>query len=226
MKRLNAKVVAAVIAIVCACSLFAARVHQVNAEAYHRVEEIHETGERFALDGSFAEYAYENTKEYSLEVTGANIMSCNEYLERYGEDEYEYTKYDDTDRDAPTLVVLDMVIERGGARGDVPPVEELGYLDSLGWSLICNDARNLWLRVDTGLFATSVPQIEGAFQLAVLPGTSFEVHVPFCTTFAKDFPSPIGEDYRPVLEEGAYTLAVTNVPVRHMVEIVAKRFRP
>ncbi|MBY4797508.1 hypothetical protein K6V98_03940 [Collinsella sp. AGMB00827] len=172
---------------------FAMGVTWVNRVAPTYPSEVHSLGEPVALKGSFAEYEYEHTDPYEITVTGASRMSVNEYISRFAPDsslrapDYNYIASDTTDFDQVNLVVLDIVIRNDGTGG-----EESGYLDSLGWSLLSEAQRHLWLRVDSELFNLSVSQIEGAFQLSVKPGTEFTVHVPFSTTERDGFLAPRG----------------------------------
>ena len=48
--------------------------------------ETHEMHENVSFDGAFLSFASENTSGYSVNVTNAEKMSYNEYIERYGLD--------------------------------------------------------------------------------------------------------------------------------------------
>lgn len=184
-----------------------------NPPTYPRVD--HSMGEDIELDGAFAEFAYENTDGYSIAVTNAERMSPREYLDRYARGpSVPENPYDSTDEEAKVLIVLDIEI-----RNDKKSSEDRGYLDSIGWSLIPEEKKERWLRVDSSLFGLSVPQIEGAFQLSVKPGTEYTVHVPFSTSIYDEFPASAGMGHKPLLDSGSYDFFVTNVPTRHVVTI-------
>lgn len=195
---------------------FGARVYAVNASAFKYPQQLHEMGECVELDGAFAEYSYENTDGYAVKVGSAKLMSQAEYLDAYAAEggDYEPSTFDTTDADAKTLAVLDVSISNNKS-----PEEARGYLDSLGWSLLPEDHKELWLRVDNALFDASVPQLEGAFHLSVKPGTSFTVHIPFSVTESNSFPAKADGSHRVELERGAYVLTLTNMPTRHQVRI-------
>lgn len=190
------------------------RVIAVNATALQYPSRDHALGDTVSLDGSYAEFKRENTDGLEVTVTGAHRMSCAEYLEQYVENDDLYIPYTDdmTDMNAKTLVVLDMTIT-----SRKKPSDERGYLDSLGWSVVPDAARERWLRVDSALFDATIPQAEGSYQLSVKPGTSFVVHVPFDSLVNRAFPAKATETYRPTVDAGSFTLTMTNAPVRHTV---------
>lgn len=220
-KRLHRtlKVAAFAVTAIVITGLFAARVAFVNAAALSYPVERHALGSRVELAGSYAEYKTENTDGLSMTVTGARRMSCSQYLDEYVSDRSSYDSFPDdkTDMDALTLLVLD--IEIANNKQDE---SDRGYLDSIGWSVVPDEARELWLRVDHALFGASVPQIDGAFQLSVKPGTTFTVHVPFDALLNKRFPAGMTDMYRPALDAGSYSFTVTNIPVRHVVDVEVK----
>lgn len=205
--------------VIAAMGLFAARVSFVNENALSYPVMRHALGREVDLEGSYAEYKTENTDGLSLTVEGARRMSCNQYLEKYASDPSSYYPLlgDETDMEELTLLVLDIEIANN-KQGD----EDKGYLDSIGWSVVPDRARELWLRVDHSLFGASVPQIDGAFQLSVKPGTTFTVHVPFSALLNKRFPAAMGDVNRLPLDAGSYSFTVTNMPVRHVVDIEVK----
>lgn len=211
-------------ALIVGCIAYGSRVADVNAQAFKLDVDAHPMRAPFELSGSFAEHAYENTDGYKVEVTGARVMSCDQYVSRFAVEGEEpiFQPTDSTDRSSPTLVVLDIVITNG-SEGGAADASDLGYLDSIGWSLVPVERPEMWLRVDRDLFNTSVPQINGAFQLAVAPGTSFTIHVPFSTFHSGAFPARSGDMYRAVLGQSLrdFRFTLTNVPVRHVVEVRA-----
>lgn len=204
----------AVVVIVLFC-LFGFRVHQVNSKSSTYRVETHKIGELVELNGAFAEYATENTNGFSFLIQSAELMSVNEYVSQYAKsDDISNNPLDSTDLNAKTLVVLEIVI-----RNQKSEEAERGYLDSLGWSVIPSAHKERWLRVDSTLFNLSVPQLEGAFQLSVRPGTEFTVYVPFSTTVLDKFPAQSSMSHRPTLDSGSYDFIATNLPVRHVVKV-------
>lgn len=187
----------------------------VNGEQLPYSVSVHKVGDTVQLQGAFAEYSYENTDGFSFTVQSAELMSINEYVDRYSKDgALPDLSYDTTDRDAATLAVLDIVI-----RNDKSENDERGYLDSIGWSLIPRNQKERWLRVDNQLFNLSVPQLGGDYRLSIRPGTEYTIHVPFSTTVTDGFPSQTGLGHKPTLESGDYDFIATNLPVRHIVKV-------
>lgn len=201
----------AVAALLC----FGVRVYQVNASAFSYPLETHGLHDELVLDGAFAEYSHENTKGYSIVVEDAERMSCNEFVEAYGAEgeKLGVDEHDKTDLNAKTLLVLTVRI-----KSDKGPQDERGYLDSIGWSIQSVERPEWWVRVDYGLLDITAPQLEGAFQLSVKPGTEFELHVPFSMYQSVDFPGNEYDTYRPEIKAGDYRFVCTKAPVRKVID--------
>lgn len=195
------------------------RIRAVNEDALAFPVETYSIHQGVALDGAFAEYAYENTQGYTVTVTKARRMSVNEYLALYGEDKEAESSYreadgDDADFDSKSLVVLDVEIQNDKAETD-----ERGYLDSIGWTLASTEKPAIWPRTDSALFHCSIPQAEGAYQLSIKPGTTYTTHVPFSYSTLREFPAADGLYYSPEMEPGKYSLILTKAPVRKIVQL-------
>ena len=191
------------------------RITLVNSEGLPYGIALHSVGDSVELNGAFAEYSTENTDGFSFSVNSAELMSINEYIDRYSKDNVmPNDPYDTTDPNEKTLAVLTITIRNDKNEGD-----ERGYLDSLGWSLIPRNQKERWLRVDSTLFNLSVPQLGGAYQLSVRPGTEYTINVPFSTSVVDGFPAQAGLGHKPTLESGDYDFIATNLPVRHIVEV-------
>lgn len=194
-------------------------VWRVNANALTFPVREYDLQEDVALDGAFAEYAYENTEGYSLRVTGARRMSVDEYFGLYGQDEQGETTYrENAPREVGSpdaaLIVLDIEI-----RNDKAADDDKGYLDSIGWALQSEQKPEYWIRVESGVFNCSIPQVEGSYKLSIKPGTTFTLHVPFrAPSVPSDFPAPAGTFEAPPLEAGAYSFVITKAPVRNVVK--------
>lgn len=196
-------------------AVFGYRIWLVNGEGLPYDVDTHKVGDSVQLQGAFAEYDRENTDGFSFTVQSAELMSINEYVQRYSQDgALPNLSYDTTDGDATTLAVLDIII-----RNDKSESDERGYLNSLGWSLIPRNQKSRWLRVDTQLFNLSVPQLGGDYRLSVRPNTEYTIHVPFSTTVVDSFPAQAGMGHKPTLETGDYDFIATNLPIRHIVEV-------
>ena len=206
------------VAVCCLVGLLAARIYQVNLDMLGYPEDIHGVGETVELKGAFAEYAHEDTDGYKVIVNSARLMSRNEYVAQYAAEQANpvANPQDKTDWSAPTLAVFDLTI-----RNEKSLADERGYLDSIGWDVVPEREKHRWLRIDE-VFRLSVPQIEGASQLSIKPGTEYVLHVPFSSLTGSAFPAPMGDFYASELSPGYYSLILTNVPIRHVVRAELK----
>ena len=64
-------------------SLLVARIAYVNATSLKRITTIHTVGDVVELDGSFTDSANENTKGYSVTVESAELLSYEEFMNRF-----------------------------------------------------------------------------------------------------------------------------------------------
>lgn len=196
----------------------AMRIWSVNASAFEYPVEVSGLNEEVELKGAFAEYAYENTDGYSVRVTAARRMSIAEYIDAYSLDKDAAQVYrsgvgDVTDDNAKTLIVLDIEMANKKAEGS-----ERGYLDSIGWSIKSADHPESWIRAESGLLGTSIPQANGAYQMSIRPQSSYVLHVPFVETGCEpSFPARDGEVICPELGAGDYEFVITKAPVRKVV---------
>lgn len=197
----------------------AGRIWVVNSHAIRMPVEHHSLNEAVDLGGAFSEYVYEHTDGYAITVSQARRMSVNEYLDAYAAERQQVQERfedpdDKTDLDAPTLLVLDIEI-----RNDKAEDAERGYLDSIGWNVKSATRPELWIRAESALLDSSIPQADGAFQLSIKPGTTFTVHVPFSPgSEPLPFPASDAEHAMPTLDAGSYSFVVTKAPVRKVVD--------
>ena len=64
-------------------SLLVARIAYVNATSLKRITAIHTVGDVVELAGSFTDTANENTKGYSVTVESAELLSYEEFMNRF-----------------------------------------------------------------------------------------------------------------------------------------------
>lgn len=212
------RVLAEVACVAVAVALCILRVWFVNASAVEIPVRTYSPSEFVPLDGDFAEFEYENTDGYSVRLDRAQRMSVNEYIAAYAKDAaltnaYMSDENNATDPNAKTLIVLDITL-----RNDKSEEDERGYLDSIGWSVTEPSRPEYWIRCQSSLFESSVPQINGDFRVSIKPGTQYQIHVPFAsTTVPTGFPHPQIQYAIPEMAPGAYQFLVTKAPTRKQV---------
>lgn len=194
------------------------RVTDVNLNRLSFPVEEYRLGDEVSLNGSFAEYSYENTDGYVVRVVGVDRMSISKYLLECSKSDELSADYlssgsSSTDVDAPTLLVVDLVMTNHKGSGD-----ERGYLDSIGWSIRDDSHPWRWIRVDSALLQCTLPQLDGAYQLSIKPGTSYSMRVPFSAE--QDEVELFRSDSMwkcPDMESGEYGLILTKDPTRKVV---------
>lgn len=202
------------------CTAVAARIYYVNEHAPSTPVKTYNLNETVALEGAFAEYAYENTDGYLVRATKAERMSINEYIDLYSVDQsildgYLEEQHNYTDRDLKTLVVVDLEIQN-----DKPTDGDRGYLDSIGWAIKSSSSPELWIRTESALLESSIPQAGGAFQLSVKPGTTYTVHIPFSGVAQfVPFPAPNHIVSSPELTPGRYSLVLTKGKASNVIDL-------
>ena len=220
MPRKQRRAAGASIALACLV-LLCGRIWYVNETGIKIPVEVHRQDETVALDGAFAEYAYENTDGYSVTVKNPRRMSVNEYLEEYSISEEDSQTYlsdegNITDPNAPTLVVVDLEIRNDKEESDARS-EERGYLDSIGWALKRLDAPEYWIRTESSLLYCSLKN-GGDFRLSIKPGTTYTIHVPLAgMRRTKPFPGNDWQGAAPELDAGEYEFVLTKAPVRKTI---------
>lgn len=111
------------------------------------------------------------------------------------------------------MVDLEITNEKG-------PGDERGYLNSIGWSVKGASNPEIWIRTNSLLLESSIPQAQGAYQLSIKPETSYTVHVPF-SGISRHRPFP-GSDHNaasPELVSGTYELVLTKGKVRNSIDL-------
>ena len=132
--------------------------------------ETHEMHENVSFDGAFLSLASENTSGYSVNVTNAEKMSYNEYIERYGLDKSK------TFEGLDSLSLICLEIEVGN----------IGNSDGGIFLFECNlvpERKNTYYIADTWLWAESEPAItDGSMRyIKIAPDSTYTIHVPYKT---------------------------------------------
>ena len=182
-------------------AILVARIAYVNVRFSAPPVEEYQVGEWAELEGAFTtDRDYELTDGYALRVNGAEILSPNEYLDRYARDGAGSVE----DGDRPYLVVVDLTVRNDG--------NSSGHISAYNWRMISPSgddsltvASDLWDHVNKGMDTTAA--------FVVAEGTEVTTHVPFCAQRGSEYFQPFRMEYPDVLP-GAYRLRFTNAPVK------------
>lgn len=192
-----------------ACAL-AGRVWWVNEKRYpYPYETIrHGMGEWVELDGAFISDSGENTQGYGIRLAKAELLSHDEYLERYALDSEGAGSFT-SELDAKSIVCLTLELKNDAT-------EEGGFI-FLGEARLSGDGLPLKYSYDPSLWAASNPNITTmSYHIGVVPGTSTEQHVPYSLVRSEEENGRYKEALPTV---SSYELVVSNAPVRHVIDI-------
>lgn len=193
--------------------VFVLRVGWVNAHAYPMPEVVHHAmGEWVELDGAFVEERNaESTEGYAVRVTGAERLSYNEYLERYGVKGTEPL----AGLTEPSLVCVTLEIRNTNS--------ETGGLQLESMHLV-PERKNEFFRADMALLAETEEGLSAdglLFGVAIRPGTEYVVAVPYVhqdgTTQYEG--RTISAAYLRPIADTRFELVLTKLPVRHVIDI-------
>ena len=170
--------------------------------------ETHEMHESISLDGAFLSFARENTSGYSVNVTNAEKMSYNDYIERYGLDKSKTTE----GLDSLSLICLEI------------EVNNIGNSDGGIFLFECNlvpERKNTYYIADTWLWAESEPSItDGSMRyIKIAPDSTYTIHVPYKTNIRDEEGQT---EYKKVIEDSEFNLYLSNMPVRKEIHIKAE----
>ena len=175
----------------------------VNTNLPRIPEETYETGEWVPLEGAFQDStSSEDTSDYSIKVVSAEVMTRNEYLEKYGG-----TTLDDRDG-ARCVVDVTLVIRNDGTEQGGLNVFQMVLTPARGNEYLICDVMNeeaLWPQVESGADTT----------VSIKPGTEYEVHIPYVFNGGE-------EVYEREVNDRDFTLLLSRMPVRKMVNVSAR----
>lgn len=175
----------------------------------------HKMGSWVELDGAFLQSRLsEDTQGYAVCVRTADVMSRNAYVRQYALDGSGPLE----GMDAPSLACLTLGIRNeGSSRGGI----------ALPAMYLITAGRNEFLVPDTDLLLAAEPRLRenasGGMGLSVREGTEYEIHLAYRhqggeievdgETSNEAYLNPIGET--------RFSLRVSNLPVRHEIEVMA-----
>ena len=182
-------------------AMLVARIVHANVQFSTPPVEEYQVGEWAELKGAFTtDRDYELTDGYALSVNGAEILSPNEYLDRYARDGTRSVEKGDR----PCLVVVDLTVRNVG--------NSSGHISAYNWRMISPSgddsltvASDLWGHVNKGMDTTAA--------FVVAEGTEVTTHVPFYAQRGSEYFQPFRMEYPDVLP-GTYRLRFTNAPVK------------
>lgn len=204
---------------------FCARVWYVNARAQVIPMQAHELGDAVDLDGGFLEYADENTAGYSIRVTGAQVMSPQEYANSYVDGKADVAQglselaqgrgAGDADGEASLAKKTEIVLDLEATNTN----NENGYLMALSWRVIPQSTKDRAFQPDFSLWALANPAVGGQIGFTIKPGTSMTLHVPFFANVTRPPLKSFDYNYVALVDPGTYNFRLTNVPTRHEINL-------
>ncbi len=202
-KRLGVFVVCVV-----AMLLVAARIAWVNTRALTYPTAHHPMGEWVELDGAFIyERDSESTDDYSLRVDSAELLSYNEYVERYGDDPSKLQP-ENAAYNTKSILCLNVDLRNQGKDGQF----------FIGEAKVLPAGAIKALRLDRQLWMESNKNIDEALMyISVYPNTEFTLHIPFITN-AVAYTDTQGR-YAQDLDVGDASFVVSTAPVRHIIDL-------
>lgn len=163
-------------------ALIGVRIWWINA---HRIEtpvQSFPMNQEIKLDGAFLDDISEDTNGYSLVVKKAQIMSANEYLQRYSRDDVKSVEGGDTPN---TRVVLEVEFRNSGSTGAFNIISS--------W-VTGKPSRNTYYRTDTELWEHRETKIGGNYAaVSIKDGTTYTTFIPFYMLTDPPFLSPYKE---------------------------------
>lgn len=194
----------------------AGRVALVNSSACPMPAIVsHKMGSWVELDGAFLQSrSSEDTQGYAVCVCAADVMSRNAYVVRYASDGSETLE----GMDVQSLVCLTLGIRNGGfSHGGI----------ALPAMYLITAGRNEFLVPDTDLLLAAEPGLRenaaGGMGMSVRAGTEYEIHLAYRHQGGE---VEVGgersnEAYLSPVGETRFSLRVSNLPVRHEIEVTA-----
>ena len=191
------------------------QIWHVNEAAPEKPEVVrHEMGEWVELNGAFLmDRASENTDGYAVRVSSAELLSYNEYIERYATDGSEQI---DGLNDL-SLVCLTIDLRNEDSAGGL----------GIGGMYLVPASKNEFFVADGDLLLASETKLResGATLvtgISIRSGTEYEMRLAFHRqggTVEVDG-KKLNEAYFEAVGAGEYDLLLTNLPVRHSIRVM------
>jgi len=187
--------------------LLSYRIHYVNtaAIALPGVEK-YAMNEWVDLDGAFLNIVTENTQGYSVRVTKAELLSYNEYIEKYGLDKSKKME----GLDEPSLVCLEIEVRNVGNKDGIIHIFECKMIP---------DRKNTYFIPSTALWAESesaLPKDGSVRILSIKNDSEYIVHIPYKVNIKDEVNHT---EYKHPMKDTSFELVVSNSPVRKVIVI-------
>ena len=185
-------------------SLLVARIAYVNATSLKRITAIHTVGDVVELDGSFTDTATENTKGYSVTVESAELLSYEDFMNRFDRP-LDYLS--ENSRKSTVLLKLKYV-NQGNETGGV----------STSRLFLFNNSFSQYFAFDSDYFSIANPQIDRKVQgIRIRPGTEYVIYYPYILEYGPELKSYL-DILQPHTTESFY-LQVSMYPVKNLIKV-------
>lgn len=194
------------LALVACFALLGFRIWHVNSTAIKMASdnvEHYQMGEWVQLNGAFLANIKENTDGYAIRVNSAELISYNEYIERYALDP---TRTVDG-LDEKSVICLDIDVKNEG--------NDNGAILLFECKLI-PERKNTYYLYSSELWAESVPLSKGTVTLAIRADSEFHTMIPFRIN---DTDLVNYTAYRSPIPDTDFELTISNSPVRKVIDV-------
>lgn len=183
------------------------RIYILNVGAEHVPEQWFSKGEWVEQGkGYLIDRKVENANGYEYRVNGVEVLTPNEYLQRYSKDGTK--KIDSEDANRKSVVVIDMTIEnQSNVDGGV-----IGYL----WYVV-PDTLNDYYQLDTELFAHAEPEVGDSAMFSVERGYSHRTHLAFSNIANDGLLTPTDKVLRQPIHAPSFQMRISARPERKMI---------
>lgn len=182
------------------------RIWLVNAGYQGVPVTYYSMGEWLSVDDDYYVDETEPSEGYSFRIDSVEVMSPNEYLQRYGTD--GVTSLDTFDADDPCVVVLDMTIRNDSS--------EQGGVDSFQWQVVPQE-QNTSYAMDYEL-SGHVEKAMSEGQFSIKPGGEYRTHIAFSGQEDLPYLQDATGQRRPIITARSFRLALTMRPHRKVFE--------
>ena len=177
-------------------------------------EQRHSMGEWVSLEGAFLQTRLkEKTQGYSVRVTGAEVLSYNEFVAMYSNDESEPIE----GLDEKSIVCVALNLKNEGSDGFL----------AVGVMYLVPARRNEFFISDNELLVSTEEKMRSGnnpgLSVNIRQGTEYTIHLAYVhqggTTDYEG--QQIQEAYLEPIEDRSFELVVANSPIRHVIEVQA-----
>lgn len=218
MVKMRWRRVLVAIACVAAAVAIGIRIWWVNANALSIPVERYGMDEWVELEGTYHFHEAAMSHGYSVNVAGAEVMTAQEYLDRYADGAVFESEDPDAKPDDPQ-VVLELVVRNDrDADIDEATIDTTGAIDMVDTVLIPHDAGGMLYTANFDLWAQSEEAFESStiMWVGVMPGTEYAMFVPYSFVRVTGADDSIGAD-EPVSD--TFDLVLGIAPVRREIEV-------